>query len=107
MKAILIDPWERSLETIDLLAGTGREALEQLYELVGERALDEARIGPGEVILVGDNSALANPRLPAYRIDGCKWPLYGRGVLVGHHRDGRERDTMLSVDELSVMIEFE
>jgi hypothetical protein len=138
MKAILIDPWKRSLETIDLLPGTSKPAIEQLYELVGERGLDEALareahslpterlpnaladvidkahllgggvlIAPGEVILVGDHSALADPRLPAYRIDGCKWPLHGRGVLVGFNRDGKERNTGLTVDELSKMIEFE
>ena len=70
MKAILIDPWERSLETIDVIKGNDRLALKQLYKLVGEEGIDVAYIRLGESIIVGDHSALADPPLPSYWISG-------------------------------------
>lgn len=107
MKAILIDPWERSLETIDIRKGSDREALQQLYKLVGEDCLDVAYIRLGESIWVGDHSALADPPLPSYRISGYRDRLYGRGVVIGYNKDGSDRQTKLSVDELSKMISWE
>jgi hypothetical protein len=106
MKAILIDPWKRSLETIDVIQGTAPEALIQLYQIVGDY-LDFAYFAPGESIAVGEHSALQKPPLPRFFVDGYQWPLYGRGVVLGYHRGGAERETRLTVEELSEMIEFE
>ena len=103
-KAILIDPWERSLETIDIRSGTCTAAMQELYKLIGEDGLDTALIAPGEAIYVGDHSALHNPPLPGYWIANYPDLLYGRGVLIGYHKDGTERDTQLSVDILSASI---
>jgi len=104
MKAILIDPWKKSLETIDMLAGNDIAALQEIYELVGERGLDAAYIMPGESILVGDQSALAEPPLPSYTVHGYRHRLYGHGVVIGYSRDGKERETRLSVDDLARLI---
>jgi hypothetical protein len=105
MKAILIDPAERSLEWIDIPEGT-RESLIKIREIVGDY-LDFAYVRPGESIAVGDKSALQDPPLPRYRISGYKWPIYGRGVVLGYDGHGNERETRLTVEELSEMIEFE
>jgi len=107
MKAILIDPWQRSIETIDLIGGYDVIALKALYELVGEEGLDAAYIMPGESIIVGDHSALAEPPLPSYSVEGYKRRLYGKGVVIGYNRFGRERSTRLSVDELSKLITWD
>lgn len=106
MKAILIDPAQRSLEWIDVPEGTGPEALMKLRELVGDY-LDFAYIMPGESVAVADHGALQEPPLARFWINGHKWPLYGRGVVLGHHKDGSERATRLTLEELSKMIEFE
>ena len=104
MKAILIDPWKRSLETIDIKRGNDREALQELYKLVGEDAIDAAYIRLGESIVVGDHSALADPPLPSYWINGYPERIYGRGVVIGYSKDGSDRQTKLTVDEISKMI---
>lgn len=107
LKAILIDPWKKSLETIDIESGYDRVALEDLYKLVGEDGIDAAYIMPGESIIVGDHSALADPPLPSFSVEGHKHRLYGRGVVIGYRRDGTERETRLSVDDLFKLITFE
>jgi hypothetical protein len=104
MRAILIDPWKRSLETIDITRGNDPAALHELYQFVGEDAIDAAYIRLGESIIVGDHSALADPPLPSYWINGFPERLYGRGVVIGYNKDGSERETRLTVDDISKMI---
>lgn len=107
MKAILIDPWEKSLETIDLIEGKGSQVfcqLKEIYGLVGERGIDAAYIMPGESIIVGDHSSLQEPPLPSYSIHGYRHRLYGRGVVIGYTKSGEERETKLTVDDLSQLI---
>lgn len=108
MKAILIDPWERSLATIELMNGENIICqLQELYQLVGEKGLDAAYIMPGESIIVGDNSAMHDPALPSYSVEGYRHRLYGRGVVMGYGTAGKERETRLSVDDLSKLITWE
>jgi hypothetical protein len=107
MKAILIDPWQRSLETIELIDSDVICELQELYGLVGERGIDAAYIMPGESIIVGDHSSLHDPPLPSYSVDGYRHRLYGRGVVIGYGKDGSERETKLTVDELSQIITWE
>ena|SRR5215472_15126759 len=104
MKAILIDPWEKSIGIVDVEEGTHWAALQDLYKLVGEDGLDFCRLGQGECILVGDHSALHNPPLPHYRI-GAEI-FYGRGVVLGYNRDGNERETKLTVEDISRAIDW-
>jgi len=110
MKAILIDPWERSLETIEIKPARGisspsmRQQLAQLYELVGEDGIDTAYIMPGESIIVGDHSALQDPPLPSYTIEGYGERLYGRGIVIGYKPNGEECETKLTVDDISRLI---
>lgn len=104
MRAILIDPWKRSLETIGLIDGDDIVKLQELYGLVGERGIDAAYVLPGESIIVADHSALQDPPLPSYSFEGYRHRLYGRGVLIGYATDGSERETRLTVDDLSKLI---
>jgi hypothetical protein len=106
MKSILIDPWKKSLETIELPEGYDFPALQALYNLVGEEGIDAASIIPGELIIVGDYAALHDPPLPSYTLEGYKWPLYGRGVVIGYRPNGEERETKLTVDDLSQIISW-
>lgn len=106
LKAILIDPFKRSLETIEITPGDQPETLMELHRLVGENALDFAQPYCGEQIAVGDHSALQEPPLPAFMLEGFRDTLYGRGVLLGYSAGGKSRDTHLSVDQLLKMIEW-
>jgi len=107
MKAILIDPWNKSLETIELRKGYDQPALQTLYELVREEGIDAAYIMPGESIIVGDHAALHDPPLPSFTIDGYRHRLYGRGVVLGYNASGEERETRLTVDDISKIITWE
>jgi hypothetical protein len=106
LKAILIDPFKRSLETIDVMPGDEPETLMELHRLVGEGALDFAQVYRGEQIAVGGHSALQDPPLPAFSLQGYKEALYGRGVVLGYSAGGKSRDTRLTVDALSKLIEW-
>jgi len=105
MKAILIDPWNKALETIDI-NDVDLPALLELHRLVGEDALAFAYPCPGVSIAVGDHSALHEPPLPAFTLDGLNGALYGRAVVLGHSRDGKSRDLKLSIGALSKIIEW-
>jgi hypothetical protein len=104
MKAILIDPWEHSVEQIEIKQGCDAAALQELYKLVGEDGLDWVSIMPGECICVGDHSALQEPPLASYMVEGIAEPIYGRGVLTGYDGGGNGRDTALSPDFLFNLI---
>ena len=106
MKAILIDPYEKSLATIDILDGDGPATLMELHRLVGEDDLDFAYPYLGETIAVGDHSALQEPPLPSFSLEGYQDILYGRGVLMGRTRDGKTRATKFTVEKLSTLIEW-
>jgi hypothetical protein len=106
MKAILINPFEKSLATIQIAPGDQSDTLLELHRLVGEDALAFAYPYPGESIAVGDHSALHEPPLPAFTLEGYKRTLYGRGVIMGHSTGGESRDTKLTVDKLSKLIEW-
>jgi hypothetical protein len=106
MKAILIDPWEKSLATIQIKDAKPdvHSQLEQLYNLVGEEGLDFAYVLPGESIAVGDHSAQQNPPFPSYSLEGYSERLYGRGVVIGFKPNGEECETKLTVDDISRII---
>lgn len=95
MKAILIDPQERSLETIEVI-GDETASLIELRKLVDDD-LDFCYFMPGEMVAVGDHSAL-DPSLPPFLIGEHK--LYGRGVVLGHTRDGETRETHFTVETI-------
>jgi hypothetical protein len=106
MKAILINPFEKSLATIDIAPGDEPHTLLELHRLVGEDALDFAYPYPGVAIALGDHSANQQPPLPAFILPGYFPTLYGRAVVMGHSRQGESRDTKLTVEELSKLIEW-
>lgn len=107
MKAILINPFEKSIELIDVKSGYSSLALEALYKLVGEDGIDAAYIMPGESIIVGDHSSLHDPPLASFAVEGYKFRLYGRAVVIGYSASGEERETRLSVEDVAQLITFE
>jgi hypothetical protein len=80
------------------------DQLQQLYKLVGEEGIDAAYFRPHESVIVGDHSALQDPPLPSYEIEGYDERLYGRGVVIGYARNGEECETKLTVDDISRII---
>ena len=109
MRAILIDPESRSVQYIDVPHQTETESLAECHRLVGEDAIDIAKPFGGlrEMVIVGDRSALQEPRLPCFRVAGYHWPLYGRAVVMGYNREGATRPTKMTLEELREWIEFQ
>ena len=102
MKAILIDPWKRSIEYVET---TGK--LYDLYQLIGCRYVEAAYVfGKSEVGFVGDESALQEPPLPHFFVPGYKWPLHGRMLVLGYTASGANRSTGLTIEQLSVLVIF-
>ena len=105
MKAIRIDPFARSVEYIE--SGL---TLPELYESVGEDGIDICRPFPEhpfEAAVVGDHSAMQMPPLPRFFVDGFIEPIYGKTLVFGVTRDGIERPTGLTIEQVRGWIEFE
>jgi hypothetical protein len=108
MRAILIDPFARSVEYVEILSGDGPEGLMETYRLVGENGIDTCFpfSDPGEFVIVGDHSALHAPPWPHFRISGYHGWLYGKALVCGRTRGGATRDTHLRVEQVHELVEF-
>jgi len=107
MKAILIDPGEKSVEYVEL-TGPG-EHLPELHRLVGDDCIDIAKPFGGlrEMVIVGDHSALHEPALPHFKVAGYHWPLHGKAVVLGFNQVGATKPTKMTLEEVLEWIEFE
>lgn len=105
MKAILINPFARSIEYVET-----ELTLEVLHRLVDEDCIDICRPFPGhrfECVVVGDHSALADPPLASFSVEGYPNHLYGRAVVYRTSHDGKEYPTKLTLEEVANLIEFQ
>jgi hypothetical protein len=110
MKAILIDPWKKRIEPVNVRSGNEEAILKQLYDLIGEDcdALDFwiLRDSPGESIVVRDHSVVYDSAPGCFqinRLDG-KDVFYGRAVMLGCAKDETLCDTKHTVDGISSVI---
>lgn len=102
MKAILIDPYDRSIIGI-LTDGS----LEEIYEIIGCRYVEAAYpFGAREPLFVGDESALRDPPLPQFLVPGWGYPLFGRGVIVGVDAEGDPASTKLTTEQVRKVVVF-
>jgi hypothetical protein len=103
MRAILIDPAERSIEYVETAA-----ELREIYSLLGCDAIDWCCPFPRrlEAIFVSDDGALQNPPLPSFAVDGYHWTLFGRGLVLGYTENGANRSTHLTIEQIRGLIEF-
>jgi hypothetical protein len=103
MKAILIDPFEKSIIGI-LTDGS----LQEIYEFIGCDCIDTACPFDtrNEVVFVGDNSALQDPPLPRFYVPGYDWPLYGRAMVFGRQAGGECVSTELTVEQVRKVVVF-
>lgn len=101
MKAILIDPAEKSARYIE-----SDLTLQELHQLIDAETLDFAHpFGPYETLAVADDGAARN--LKAFRIDGYHWPIFGKAILFGRDSGGKDCSTRVPVDLLFGAINWE
>src|SRR5262245_55960080 len=106
MKALLIDPWARSVEVVEI-PKEELDSIQVFYQLVGEKGLDFAYLREHKcAFVVGDHSALHDPPVPSFRVEGLGWPLYGRSVVIGYGKSGESLECPLSVEAMFELVEF-
>jgi hypothetical protein len=104
MKAILINPAERSIAYVET-----RDELADFHRLVGSDCLDWCRpfAGLREAAIVDDSGATTSPRPPAFEIVGYHHPLFGRALVLGYNGAGASRSTMLTIEQVAELVNFD
>jgi hypothetical protein len=106
VKALLIDPWAKSVEAIEIPEDEVPSLIE-LKRLVEEDTLDFAYLKDLRItIAVGDHSALADPPNPSFEVEGLASRLYGRAVVMGYDARGATVSAKLSVEEMHELVSF-
>jgi hypothetical protein len=106
VKALLIDPFAKSVEAI-LIPEDEVASLIELRRLVKEDTLDFAYLKDLRItIAVGDHSALADPPLASFQVEGLAGRLYGRAVVLGYDAAGASVSAKLSVEQMHELISF-
>ena len=89
MRAILIDPYARTITEIDHGGG-----LADLYKILQVELVCAVEISPKDTLWLDDEGFLAEGR-PVFRIGDNAQPLAGRGLILGHTREGESAATVL------------
>jgi hypothetical protein len=100
MKALLIDPENRSLEPIDV---QGRE---DIAKLIGYDTIESDAVGTAGDRLYFDEECFLRGTQGRFQVDSVI-PVSGKAVLVGTADDGRTlRDVATDVDSLRGRIKY-
>lgn len=100
MKAILINPENRSIDAIDI---TGRD---DLVRVIGFDSLESDAVGTAGDRLFFDEECFLRGTTRRFQIDTII-PVSGKGVVVGTAGDGSTlQDVVTSIDELRSRIKY-
>jgi hypothetical protein len=100
VKALLIDPENRSLEPVDI---QGRE---DIAKLIGYDTIESDAVGTAGDRLYFDEECFLRGSSGRFQIDSVI-PVSGRAVLVGSADDGRTlRDVAMDADSLRSRIKY-
>ncbi len=100
MKAILINPENRSIDAIDI---TGRE---DLVRLIGFDTLESDAVGTAGDRLFFDEECFLRGTTGRFQIDSII-PVSGKAVIVGSDEDGSAlRDAVTPVEDLRSRIKY-
>jgi hypothetical protein len=100
MKAILINPENRSLEAIDI------RSRDDLVKLIGYDTLESDAVGTAGDRLYFDEECFLRGTGGRFQIDTII-PVSGRGVIVGTGEDGTTlRDAVTDIDALRNRIKY-
>jgi hypothetical protein len=100
MKAILINPENRSIDAVDL---TGRD---DLVGLIGYDTIESDAVGTAGDRLYFDEECFLRGTTGRFQIDTLV-PVSGKAVIVGSNEDGSTlRDVATRIDELRSRIKY-
>ena len=100
MRAILIDPYTRTVTEIDH-DGT----LDGLYKTLQCDTVDAVQVGPRDTLWLDDEGFLQAGR-PVYRLGDSPTPLAGRGLILGVGKDGNERATTIPLTAVARTVKW-
>lgn len=83
MKAILIDPFEKSIKYVEINNANDVKGLNTMYELIGCNCFDTFRPGELDIMLVDDHGHLKETEEAFFLWKGYNWPLAGKALLFG------------------------
>jgi hypothetical protein len=100
MKAILIDPENRAIESVDI------DDRDDIVRLVGFDTLESDAVGTAGDRLYFDEECFLRGTTGRFQIDTII-PVSGKGVIVGTAEDGSTlRDAATGIDELRSRINY-
>jgi hypothetical protein len=100
MKAILIDPENRSIESVDIIDRS------DIVRLVGYDTLESDAVGTAGDRLYFDEECFLRGTTGRFQIDTII-PVSGKGVVVGTAEDGSTlRDAVTAIDTLRSRIKY-
>jgi hypothetical protein len=100
MKAILIDPENRSIESVDIIDRS------DIVRLVGYDTLESDAVGTAGDRLYFDEECFLRGTTGRFQIDTVI-PVSGKGVIVGTAEDGSTlRDAVTAIDALRSRIKY-
>lgn len=101
MRAILIDPFTRSISEVDTDA-----SLDDIYSLLDIDTLTVVKYDPDNALFLDDEGLLKDKETQEYFwLNGCVQPFAGRGLLIGDNY-GDNRATDLDVAEVRENVRF-
>jgi hypothetical protein len=100
MKAILIDPESRSVESVDI------DGLGDIARLIGFDTLESDAVGTADDRLYFDEECFLRGTTGRFQVDTVI-PVSGKGVIAGSTKDGNTlRDAVTDIDALRSRIKF-
>lgn len=99
MKAILIDPYAKSVTQVDYDG-----SLEQAYALTQCDMIEQAHLSNGDVLLVDEEGIYRQTK--AFITPLYYQPLHGRALMVKDHTEWKGEPAM-TVEEVKQLIRFE
>jgi lipase chaperone LimK len=100
MRALLIDPENRSIENVEI------QRREDIAQLIGYDTLESDEIGPEGDRLFFDEECFLRGTSGRFQIDRVV-PVSGKSVVVGASADGTElRDVHSSADDIRARLKY-
>lgn len=103
IKAISIDPTKRTIEEIEIEAGS----LSALYKHIDCRTIDfVCRMPNGDALIVDDEALLSEPQPPAFKFAYFNYPIHGIALVVGSTNSGRTIAPKLTLQNVRNLVKF-
>jgi hypothetical protein len=98
LRAVLIDPFKKAVEDIEIKGDGTAAILDEVYRLIGCHSIDLVVLTDRDALYVDDDGLRILPNGPFFVHRGYDQPLAGRGLVLGYDRAGDSVSTSLNAD---------